>query len=376
MTRWAIAAGDFTPLGGMDRANHALARYLAQQQREVHLIAHRVWPDLASMPNVSVHEAARPLGLHLLGAPLLSRQADAVARRLGPGTRLLSNGGNTRWRGAATWIHYLHAAYEPDAAGLRGQAGLAMSRRSVLAAERQAVSVAPAVICNSERTATQVRACYAVPVSRLHVVYYGTDAEFGPADPGARGDSRRALGLDPARRLAIFVGALGDRRKGFDLLFDAWVTLCRDASWDVDLAVAGTGAELAAWRRRAAEQGSAGRIRFLGFRDDIARVLAAADVIVHPSRYEAYGLGVHEALCRGLPAIVAAEAGVAERLPAALAPLVLRGGPSVEGLIDALRRWRADEAQWRTEAMRVGTDLRRRSWDHMAADVAAIVERI
>ena len=127
MTRWAIAAGDFTPLGGMDRANHALARYLAEQQRDVHLIAHRVWPDLASMPNVSVHEAARPFRWHLLGAPLLARQADAAARQLGPGARLLSNGGNTRWRGAATWIHYLHAAYEPQAAGMRGKAASALS---------------------------------------------------------------------------------------------------------------------------------------------------------------------------------------------------------------------------------------------------------
>jgi glycosyltransferase involved in cell wall biosynthesis len=184
------------------------------------------------------------------------------------------------------------------------------------------------------------------------------------------------LGIDADRLVAVFVGALGDRRKGFDLLFDAWVALCRDPSWDVDLAVAGTGAELAAWRRRAAERGSAGRITFLGFRRDIARVLAAADVIVHPSRYEAYGLGVHEALCRGLPAIVPAEAGVAERLPSTLAPLILRGGPSVETLVDALRRWRADEKQWRAEAMRFSTGLRERSWDDMAADVAAIVERL
>ena len=42
------------------------------------------------------------------------------------------------------------------------------------------------------------------------------------------------------------------------------------------------------------------------FAADVAPVIAAADVLVHPARYEAYGLGVHEALCRGLPAIVSA----------------------------------------------------------------------
>ena len=49
MSRWLLIAGDFTPLGGMDRANHALASSLAAAAgREVHLVAHRVWPDLAA----------------------------------------------------------------------------------------------------------------------------------------------------------------------------------------------------------------------------------------------------------------------------------------------------------------------------------------
>ena len=43
MTRWVLATGDFTTWGGMDRANHALASYLARSGREVHLVAHRGW---------------------------------------------------------------------------------------------------------------------------------------------------------------------------------------------------------------------------------------------------------------------------------------------------------------------------------------------
>jgi hypothetical protein len=47
MTEWLMIAGDFTPLGGMDRANHALAMHLARGSGSVmHIVAHRVWPDL------------------------------------------------------------------------------------------------------------------------------------------------------------------------------------------------------------------------------------------------------------------------------------------------------------------------------------------
>ena len=374
MTRWAIAAGDFTPLGGMDRANHALARYLAGAQREVHLVAHRVWPDLAAMPGVVVHHAARPLGSHLLGMPLLSRKAATVATRLGGETKFLSNGGNTPWR-RATWIHYLHAAYQPDGANARARVTGNAGRRRALDGEARAISSATRIICNSVRTADDVRSHYAVAADRVSVVYYGTDAvQFGEATDADRQQARATLGLDSARPLAIFVGALGDRRKGFDVLFDAWSDLCADPAWDVDLAVAGAGSELEAWQRRAVEGGVDDRMRFLGFCDDIATLLAAGDVVVHPSRYEAYGLGVHEGICRGLPAIVSADAGVAERLPPSLAALTL---PTVERsiLVDRLRTWRSDACGWRRQARAFGAQLRARSWDDMAREIAAVVER-
>jgi hypothetical protein len=80
---WLIVAGDFTPLGGMDAANHALARYLAARE-EIHLVTHRAWPDVAALPSVTVHKVWRPFNRHILGGPLLARshaRAAAISRR-------------------------------------------------------------------------------------------------------------------------------------------------------------------------------------------------------------------------------------------------------------------------------------------------------
>ena len=375
MTRWVVAAGDFTPLGGMDRANHALAAHLASAGREVHLIAHRVSPSLAAAPGVVVHEVPRPLGSHLLGAPLLSRAASNVAGRLGPATRLLANGGNTRWQGP-TWVHYLHAAHVPQvAAGLRTRAVAAAGRRLFLARERDALTRASTVICNSQRTADDVCRHYEIPRPRVRVVYYGTDPQaFGPVTKAERTQARRALGLDPERRTALFVGALSDRRKGFDLVFDAWRQLGASDAWDVDLAVAGAGGEVDQWERRGRQAGLAGRIRFLRFRTDIPRVLAACDLLVHPARYEAYGLGVHEAVSRGLPAIVSSTAGVTERITGDLRPLVLPDPLRVEDLVARIRLWHGDPEHWQERAQRAGAALRARTWDQMADEIVRIVE--
>ena len=79
---------------------------------------------------------------------------------------------------------------------------------------------------------------------------------------------------------------------------------------------------------------------FLGFRRDVPDILHACDALVSPTRYEAYGLNVHEAICCGLPAMVSALAGIAERYPKALEDLLI---PDPENVQDIAERIRACE---------------------------------
>ena len=371
---WLVATGDFTALGGMDRANYALAEYLAARGDTVHLVAHRVASDLAGRRGIVVHRVPRPFGAHLLGAPLLARAAGGRRRALPAGARVLMNGGNGV-DGVPTWIHYLHAAYAPAvAASLRTRLSASAGRRYYLSREAAALAAAPLVICNSRVTAADVQRHYGVPASKTAVVYYGIDAAaFAPATDAERTAARAALDLPADRPVAIFIGALGDRRKGFDLLFDAWRTLSSDGGWNAELIVAGAGAEQEAWASRARAAGLTG-LRVLGFRTDVAALLAAADVLVHPARYEAYGLGVHEAICRGVPAIVSATAGIAERFPPDLAPLLLPANATAADVAAALVRWSGDAAGWRARVADLSAAFRARTWDHMAADIAAAVE--
>lgn len=375
MSAWLLATGDFTTLGGMDRANHALASYLARHGRPVHLVAHRVAPDLSAAPGVHAHLVPRPFGAHLIGAPLLARAAARAARQLGSAALVLMNGGNGAI-GTPAWVHYLHAAYEPEVRStLRTRVSAAAGRRYYLARERAALTAAPLVICNSEGTADAVTRAYGVPTSRLRVIYYGSDrTAFAPVTADQRRAVRAALGVPDGRHVAIFIGALADRRKGFDVLFEAWRTLALDPAWDVDLLVVGEGSEAPAWSARAAAAGLGRRVRFLGFRTDVAGVLAAADVLVHPARYEAYGLGAHEALCRGIPAIVTSIAGVTERFPPTLASLILSAPPAPDRLATSLRAWRAGADTWRARVAATGDALRSRSWDDMSAEIVTAVE--
>ena len=369
---WLIVAGDLTPLGGMDAANHALARYLASRD-EIHLVTHRAWPDLAALPNVIVHRVWRPFGRHLLGSPLLAWTGRREWRRLrSSGAQAIVNGGNCRIAGV-NWVHYLHAADARSTAGsLSRRAKGRLARRRDLAAERVALREARVVICNSRRTRDDVIERVGVDPSRVRVIYYGGDPiRFSQVNSEERMAARAALSQPPGRPLVGFVGALGDRRKGFDTVFSAWCELCRSPEWDADLIVVGAGAELPAWRRRAGEAGVAARIRFAGFRTDVPQILAALDVLVHPARYEAYGLSVREALCRGVPAIVSASAGVAEQYPPELAGLLIADPDDPAELRAKLLAWRHDMEHFRATVAPLSAMLRSHTWDAMAVQIAA-----
>jgi glycosyltransferase involved in cell wall biosynthesis len=378
---WLLVAGDFTPHGGMDAANHALARYLAvsDPHADVHVVTHRAARDLHELPRVTVHEVRRPFGRHALGSALLARAGVRVWKQLRPaGVQPIVNGGNCPIPGAANWIHYLHAAYRPaNVVSVLQRAKGALVHHRDLAAERAVLADAPLILCNSRRTCDDVVQCGGVDASRTRVVYYGGDAvRFSHVPPAERPAMRARFGWPADRPLVAFVGALGDRRKGFDTVFAAWARLCAVQQWDANLVVVGSGAEQPVWARKAREQGIGDRIQFVGFRQDVPELLGAVDALVHPARYEAYGLSVREALCRGVPAIVSRSAGVAEEYPPSLADLLIASPDDAAELEERLLRWRRSRDVFDAAVAVVGQRLRARTWDHMSADIVAAVDEM
>ncbi|AKF79747.1 glycosyl transferase family 1 [Myxococcus fulvus 124B02] len=374
---YTLIAGDFVATGGMDRANLALAHWLAKQGGPVRLVAHRVADELLGFPNVRFVKVPKPANSYLLGEPLLAAMGRAWALRTrAEGGRVLANGGNCVVPGA-NWVHYVHGAYVSEHVGgvLRQVKGRVGHARFV-SEERKALWRSNVILANSKRTRADLVAATGVPEARVHVVYYGNDSErFHPVSPEARRAARAELSWPEDRRVALFVGALGDRRKGFDSLFNAWARLHAHGDWGVDLKVVGAGAQREAWEQEARVRGLERRIEFLGFRKDVPALLSAADLLVSPTRYEAYGLGVHEALCSGLPALVSRSAGVAERYPTELGGLLLDDPDDVDGLVRALESWREHEAAWAPHVAAFSERLRAWTWDDMAAGIVQVMER-
>lgn len=134
-------------------------------------------------------------------------------------------------------------------------------------------------------------------------------------------------------------------------------------------------------RRRATDAGIAERIRFTGAlgRQSVLGQYTAADLLVLPSRLEAYGMVVTEALGAGLPVVAAAVGGVPEALGRTRSgsPGWLVPPDDPAALAGALGAWLRRE-DLRALLRRAARERRRTldGWDTTVATVARVLDTV
>ena len=140
-----------------------------------------------------------------------------------------------------------------------------------------------------------------LPAEKFELVYYGLDELPRPWRPNP------PLQLPEGVPLLLCVGRLVVQ-KGIDTAIRALPRIP-----EATLLVLGDGPGRAALQRLADELGVGDRLLMPGRVGDIASIYRRADVVVHPARWEGFGLAMLEAMLAGKP-VVAAEAGSAPEL--------------------------------------------------------------
>jgi len=138
---------------------------------------------------------------------------------------------------------------------------------------------------------------------------------------GVREALRADLGFSPLDWVWIAIG-VQPRTKGFDRTVRALREFPNAKLLVVGLLETSTrAAEALAMRAR--RLGLARRISFLGHREDIPDLMAAADLLVHPARRDTTGTVILEAVVNALPVVTTSSCGYARHVIAAEAGLVI-----------------------------------------------------
>lgn len=147
------------------------------------------------------------------------------------------------------------------------------------------------------------------PPQQLASIPTGIDFQtFRPRH--SRQETRAALGLAEESWVILMVGVIRQVKR-HEIALEALAALGGRVP-NLVLLLAGDGPREENVRRYAEELGVADRVRFLGHRDDVPDLLAAADCFILTSRSEGVPQAVTQALGSGLPVVATAVGGVPE----------------------------------------------------------------
>jgi glycosyltransferase involved in cell wall biosynthesis len=232
--------------------------------------------------------------------------------------------------------------------------------------EREVLDAAAATVTTSAWSRRRLIELHDLPAHRVHV-----------AEPGAAA-AEPARGTEAGEAL-LCVGAVSFE-KGHDILLDALESIAA-LPWHCTFvgSLHRDPAFVEGLRRRSRDAGLGERVSFAGPRTgaDLDRAYRSADLLVHASRAETYGLVVTEALARGLPVVAAEVGGLAEALGEGAEgsrPGLLVAPEDPVALAAALSDW-LGEADLRARLRRAAGDRRESlpRWSTTASEVAQVL---
>jgi glycosyltransferase involved in cell wall biosynthesis len=227
------------------------------------------------------------------------------------------------------------------------------------------------VVAVSKALAAEIFRSYRADPARVRVLPDGVDLhEFSPATPEQRERARAGFGVPGRRPAVLFVGHNWER-KGLGVLVRSLTLLPQgtDEARPYLLVAGGSRSEAYEGGVRARLGGD---VRFAGIRTDMARLYAAADLCLLPSRQESFGLPILEAMASGLPSVVSRCAGVAEIVTDGIDGVLLDDPESAEELAEKIGRLVRDPDLRR----RLGEQARKTAERYSWGEIAERVERI
>ena len=163
------------------------------------------------------------------------------------------------------------------------------------------------IVAISDMVKNDIMRWYRVPEHQIEVIYNGVDTErFHPRNREYRGEIRRRHGIGD--EFVILFVSNNFRMKGLGLLIKAVAQIRKENYPGLKLLVLGRDCQ-SPYLRLARKMGISEDVVFAGSTDEPEKYYGAADLLVHPTFYDACSLTVLEALASGLPVVTTVSNG-------------------------------------------------------------------
>lgn len=372
--RLAIYARSLRPCTGSARVVLSLAQELVAAGHEVHVHGERLDVGAVRAAGAIDHRhwtrlLPRQVGRALLGARRQSRLASAGLA--GSAYTAVIGDGDPEFQDALL----LHTVIRREIELLDGRpaprhAAQAEWQDAVLRHRRWGV-----LLANSGLMRRELLERYPLEADDVVVIHPGVDTQRFRPDAVVRGRMRAALGVADGQLLAGFITSGNLPLRGIDTLVELVASLRADLGDRLRvLAVCNPhNARLLASAARA--RGCAGAFLLRPKLAAVEQYLQSLDLLLHPARFETFGLVIAEAAACGCPVVTSEAVGAAELFSGeARAGIVAR--PTVEAMAPVLGSLVADPRRLAALARAQSAQARRQSWQRYAGlALAALADR-
>nr|WP_315463938.1 glycosyltransferase [uncultured Rhodoferax sp.] len=342
--RIAVLSRNFSVTGGgAERYSISVVEQLAKHHK-VHVFAQTISHDF---PGVTYHPVPMPVERPRWINQLYFGWKTWRATRTG--FDIVHSHENT-WHGNVHTVHVLPVKHTLFA----GKQGFALALRWLkvvtsprllaylwLEERRFAFAYKKKVVCASTTLKEVVEGAFPDSCPMLEVITPGVDAVPGPATPAAKAEARREVGVSVDVPMLLFVGN-DFARKGLNTLLEAMTRI----DSEVELLVVGRSERAKDYAQQATNLGLGSRVHLLGSMKDMSVAYKAADMLVHPTLEDSYGMVVLEAMAHGLPVVVsnAPFCGIAKDLTDGGNALLLSDPADAVGLATKIEALLLDQA--------------------------------
>jgi len=196
------------------------------------------------------------------------------------------------------------------------QGGIAPTNRLKKIIRKLSINLSNGIIAGSKTEIERVKNTYELDNSQIVKIFNPLSTNLFTQPK--RTEARKKFDISETERVALWHGRVDLRRKGLDLLVEAWQHLLEKIpTLDCRLLLLGYGNDAEEFRRLLASANNPTIKWFAEYTNDRRRIqefLSTGDVYVFPSRHEGFPLAPIEAMSSGLPVLATDAPGISDIL--------------------------------------------------------------
>jgi glycosyltransferase involved in cell wall biosynthesis len=270
--------------GGLETRLFNYLNYFVSQGHDVHLIVSKIDPSVKIDSSITIHQidlkrVPKPIRMWFFNSGLkkiMATNSFDLSLSLGRTSHqdlVLCPG---------THLGYM------DALGLKFKGPI---DRMNIYLDKLAYRDSKLILAASEKIKDELLHFAHVPEEKIRILYPPTNIQkFNRSGSMDKPKWRKKYGFSDSKKSILFV-TTGNHLKGYAFLLEV-MNLLQDAP--IELIIAGV----------KPMKSHLENVKYIGYINDVNELMWAADVLVHPAKYEAYAQVVSEALLCGLPVIV------------------------------------------------------------------------